>query len=825
MDQEIPLRELKARVQELEHLERNYRLIIENATDMISIHDAEGVYQYASSASVTLMGRSPEELIGRDVYDFIHPDDLGAVQESHRKIISADVIYTVSFRLRHKEGHYVWVESISKTIRHIHSNQIEEIIVTTRDISDRKKSQEENESQNRLIGTLLDNLQVGIFMAEAPSGKPLLVNRRAMELLGRGIMNGADKSTLAEVYQAYKYKTGEVYPEAELPIVRALNGKRHSIDDMMVVKPTQEKIFLEVFGSPVRDKDGNVIAGLVSFSDITKRKLAEEALENRILALTQPLEGNERISFEEMFNLEEIQKLQDDFARATGVASIITQTDGTPITKPSNFCRLCKDIIRKTQKGLANCFHSDAVIGRYNPEGPIISPCMSGGLWDAGAGITVGGRHVANWLIGQVRDDTQSPEMMRRYAREIGADETIVVEAFEEVPSMSREQFSLVSKALFTLARQLSDKAYQNVQQARFITQLKQAEQEKARMDEQFFQIQKMESIGRLAGGVAHDFNNMLSIILGHTEMALDQVENFDPLFAGLKEIQAAAERSASLTRQLLAFARKQTVSPKILDLNQVLEGMLSMLHRLIGEDIDLEWIPGSGLWPVKVDSSQLDQVLANLCVNSRDAINGIGKVTIETGNITFDEVYCCRHRGFIPGDYAMIAVSDTGYGINKENMEHLFEPFFTTKGIGRGTGLGLATVYGIVKQNRGFVNVYSEPKEGTTFRIYFPRHMEKPLPLYREDRDKSPAAGNETVLLVEDEPAILQMTTLMLNRLGYTVLAAARPSKAIQLAKTYEKTIHLLITDVVMPEMNGKELGKKILEIYQDLKCLYMYV
>jgi len=346
---------------------------------------------------------------------------------------------------------------------------------------------------------------------------------------------------------------------------------------------------------------------------------------------------------------------------------------------------------------------------------------------------------------------------------------------------------------------------------------------EQKRMQEQLNQAQKMESVGRLAGGVAHDFNNMLGIILGYAEMALDQVEPSEPLHANLQEIRKAANRSADLTRQLLAFACKQTVSPKVLDLNETIENMLKMLRRLIGEDIDLVWLPGKNLWPVKLDPSQIDQILANLCVNARDALRGVGKVTIETCTLSFDAANCADHLGFVPGDYVTFALSDNGCGMDKKILDNIFEPFFTTKDVGQGSGLGLATVYGIVKQNNGFINVYSESGRGTTFKIYLPRHMET------EGREQTTvsagaaAAGHETILLVEDEKAILTMTSMMLERLGYSVLTAAAPSQAIRISRSYSSRIDLLMTDVVMPEMSGRDLAEKLLYLNPDLKCLYM--
>ena len=355
------------------------------------------------------------------------------------------------------------------------------------------------------------------------------------------------------------------------------------------------------------------------------------------------------------------------------------------------------------------------------------------------------------------------------------------------------------------------------------ITEKKRAEEEQKRIKEQLQQAQKLESIGRLAGGVAHDFNNMLSIILGNTEMILDDLDSSNPVISYLHEIHKAAERSTNLTRQLLAFARKQTISPKVLDLNETIEGMLKMLRRLIGENIDLVWLPKINLWPIRLDPSQGDQILANLCVNAKDSIKNVGKVTIETDNVSFDNDYCCEHDGFKPGDYVMTALSDNGCGMDKEILDNLFEPFFTTKGVGEGTGLGLATVYGIVKQNSGFINVYSEPDKGTTFRIYFPRYGENILPKQMPNAKKADASGCETILLVEDEEAILSMTKMMLERLGYSVIVSSNPMEALKTGKSHAKQIHLLITDVVMPGMNGRELSKEMYKHFPDLKCLFM--
>jgi PAS domain S-box-containing protein len=356
----------------------------------------------------------------------------------------------------------------------------------------------------------------------------------------------------------------------------------------------------------------------------------------------------------------------------------------------------------------------------------------------------------------------------------------------------------------------------------RDITERKRAEEEKARLETQLQQAQKMESVGRLAGGVAHDFNNMLGVILGHAELALERMDPAQPLYDDLTEIQMAASRSADLTRQLLAFARRQTIAPTVLDLNATVERTLALLRRLIGEAIDLVWRPGSNAWNVKLDPSQLDQILANLCVNARDAIAGVGKVTIETENATLDDAYCAGHLGFVPGEYVRLTVSDDGCGMDKDTQARLFEPFFTTKPMGHGTGLGLSTVYGIVKQNRGFINVYSEPGVGSTFTIYLPRHGDGGGSVQLLRTADAASRGQETVLVVEDDVAVLQVTARMIGGHGYTVLSASTPGEALRLATEHAGAIQLLVTDVVMPGMNGRDLARDLLSRCPGMKVLF---
>lgn len=349
------------------------------------------------------------------------------------------------------------------------------------------------------------------------------------------------------------------------------------------------------------------------------------------------------------------------------------------------------------------------------------------------------------------------------------------------------------------------------------------AEADREKLEVQLRQAQKMDAVGRLAGGVAHDFNNMLGVILGFTDMAIESLPEEHPAVRELRQVQTAARHSADLTRQLLAFARKQTIVPEVLQLNDIVSSILKMLGRLIGEDIEIVWKPGKDLWNVRMDPNQIDQILANLAVNARDAIQGVGRLVIETERVRLDTEYCDQHPGFAPGDFAMISVSDNGCGMTKEVQAQIFEPFFTTKPLGSGTGLGLSTVYGIVKQNDGFISVYSEPGQGTTFQIYLPCFTWPGELASAPQKAIGPHGGVETVLLVEDEVGLLELGRRLLERLGYVVIAANGPIQALSAAEDFSDRIDLLITDVIMPEMNGRDLSLRLKALRPELKFLFM--
>ncbi|HEV2401769.1 MAG TPA: ATP-binding protein [Candidatus Sulfotelmatobacter sp.] len=349
---------------------------------------------------------------------------------------------------------------------------------------------------------------------------------------------------------------------------------------------------------------------------------------------------------------------------------------------------------------------------------------------------------------------------------------------------------------------------------------------ERRALEQQLRQSQKMEAVGRLAGGIAHDFNNLLMVISGYSEFLLERLGGEPHLRGPAQEIASAAERASSLTRQLLAFSRKQMLAPRIVNLNDIATENLKMLTRMIGEDIDLVMTPGRDLWSVRADAGQIEQVIMNLAVNARDAMPSGGKLTIETSNVTLDEEYARQLAPLRPGDYVMISISDTGAGMDSETQSKIFEPFFTTKGP-KGTGLGLSTVYGIVKQSGGYIWVYSEVSRGTTFKIYLPRvpSVEEPIAQFaaRPAQFQRVEPGHETILLVEDEANLRYLARQYLEKQGYKVIEAADGAVAMQIAVAHDSTIHLLLTDVIMPGMNGRELAQRIVEIRPNVKVLYM--
>ncbi|HEY3283141.1 MAG TPA: ATP-binding protein [Armatimonadota bacterium] len=358
---------------------------------------------------------------------------------------------------------------------------------------------------------------------------------------------------------------------------------------------------------------------------------------------------------------------------------------------------------------------------------------------------------------------------------------------------------------------------------ARDLTERRRELAERTRLQEQLRQAQKMEAIGRLAGGVAHDFNNLLTAIAGYADLALSRMEESSPSARHLGEIRKATDRAAALTRQLLTFSRKQVETPQTLDLNNVVLDMDRMLRRLLGEDVELTTHLADALYTIRADPSQMEQVLLNLAVNARDAMPQGGKLTLETVSVDLDETYARQHTGITPGPHVMLAISDTGCGMDEEVLSHIFEPFFTTKAKGKGTGLGLSTVYGIVQQSGGGVWVYSEVGKGTTFRVYLPAVSGAPSAVMASSQVPTPPRGTERLLIVEDDEAVRALLSHILGTSGYTVLVASQGTEALELFRAESEHIDLVITDVIMPGMNGRELAARLQEIRPATKVLFV--
>ncbi|OYD13658.1 hypothetical protein CH333_10590 [candidate division WOR-3 bacterium JGI_Cruoil_03_44_89] len=496
-------------------------------------------------------------------------------------------------------------------------------------------------------------------------------------------------------------------------------------------------------------------------SSETRREGLEEVLEHRLIALTQPVGKVGELKLTDIIDLKILQELQDGFAEAHNVASIVFELDGVPITKPGNFSEFCR-LIRSTPKGAQNCQKSDAELARECASGsPSIAHCAAfekimGGV----VPIIVGGRHIANWGIGQGVTDKLDEDKVRQYAREIEVDEEKLVAASKELRVMPREQFERFVYFLDVMARHISLLGMQNLQQARCntkrkhmkealqrakdkleievekrtselrianeqlrkeIRERKRAEEEKEKIRAQFYQAQKIEAIGRLAGGIAHNFNNLLTTIQGYADLSKRKVDENDPLYKYLSHIHGATVRGTDLTRQLLLFSRRHPMEFASLDINRTIEYLLKMLGSLISESITVYVDLQPDLWTVRGDKGSIEQVVMNLALNARDAMPEGGRLTIKTKNVTLkkkDSEIIPESR---PGEFICLSVADTGVGMDEEIIQHIFEPFFSTKEAGKGIGLGLSTVKGIIGQHEGWINVCSEPGKGSIFEVYLP--------------------------------------------------------------------------------------------------------
>ena len=766
----------------LRESEARYRILFEDARDGIALADAETDRLVDCNQALCLMvERDKAELVGQ-AQSILHPpeDLIEGMSHSFRQLKVDKSEHSLEDKLLSKGGRLIPVEIRATRIQ---INGRDFLLGIFRDITERKQVTEALKTSEERFRTAAENLTDVVYDWDIKEN-----------VYWYGDIDGIMGYPPGGFSRSIEGWAATLHPEDKNRVMAALESHLKGVAPFVVEyrigRRDGEWRWLSARGTALRDDRGEPYKMVGSITDITERKKAEEEIKrnyeiqaamNALLKLSIEI-NNEKEFLDSALNLLlSLKWLSFESKGAVFLADESKKTLHLQVhrgfseellaacsTVPFGKC-LCGIAAAERTIQFADCIDGQHVthVEGMSPHGHYCVPILSG---DNVLGV------------------------INLYVRE------------GHIRDLKEIEFLMAIANVFAS-----------------VIERKRAEEKRIKLETQLRQSQKMEAIGQLAGGIAHDFNNMLSIINGYSEMILSELPPSSQNYSNIQEISKAGRRSADLTRQLLAFASKQAINPKVLDLNDTVEGMLKLLRRLIGENIKLLWEPAVNLWKVKMDPSQLDQILANLLVNTRDAISGAGKVIIKTGNAEFDEAFRAMHRDFVLKKYVVLEVGDNGSGMDKETLAHIYEPFFTTKEAGKGTGLGLATVFGIVKQNNGFINVYSELGKGTIFKIYLPPHESEDAESDGNSKKQELFTGNETVMLVEDEMALLIFARMQLERLGYAVLDADSPVKAIKLAEEYKGEIHILMTDVVMPEMSGRELKKKINIIRPGIKCLFM--
>ena len=662
------------------------------------------------------------------------------------------------------------------------------------DISERKEAEKELRKSEKRFRTLFNSHSAIQAILDPDTGKILDVNQKASDWYGWSV---------EELKQMYTRDINTLAPDAIISNLKTVPLRKQNKFTGCHRRADGSIRDVEIFRNKI-ELDGKAVIHVI-ITDITDRLRDEEELRRLTRALKATNKCNEAL----IHSNDEMELLQK-------VCNIIVETGGYRMTwvgYPEH--DKAKSISVVAEAGF---------VGDYIKNIKVSWADIPQGRGPVGMAI----RTARSSIVKNILDDPLF-EIWRMEATRHGYASllTLPLKAESEVfglLAIYSAKPNAFDEEETTLLTSLADNLANGITMLRVHKTQVQLEEEREKLQAQLLHSQKMEMVGQLAGGIAHDFNNMLGVILGYAEMALNEKNLSQAIHTDLEAIQRAATRSADLTKQLLAFARKQIAMPIILDLNSTIEGMLSMLRRLIGENISLDWIPTAEQTRVKIDPSQLDQILANLCVNSRDAITGNGRITIKTSRLSLNREDCqSGHPSTIPGEYITLAVTDNGSGIEKKYHSHIFEPFFTTKETGKGTGLGLSTVYGIVKQNKGSITFESVRGKGTTIKINLPVHKANTDKIEDEPSQPITLQNKKTVLLCEDQPDILNVCQRILEQQGYLVIPAATPQEALHIASKHKGVVDLLLTDVVMPEMNGSQLADKIQSICPAVKTLFM--
>jgi PAS domain S-box-containing protein len=853
-------------------------MLFRDSSHFIGVLDTNGRVRYANPFACKFVGCQSEAVIGQQIEDA--PWWRHSARERERLRVAMDTArhgHVARFQTTHVAATEL-LHAIDCELRPLYDQDEmpQGILLEATDIGPLLQAEGTVETTKRLLDVVIDVTPIALVIASSAANQVEYLNRAAEDLLGTSLSaqgsGGRPVDVIRDQDWTELYADGSPIPIEERPLVRALRGEATGPLECRLKRKDGAVRWVLVSGTTISDERRGVIVGVVSFWDVTEQKEASERYERSERMLAAIFRATP-----EMLVVSRVENgcflhVNDAFTNRTGFErdEIIGRTSLDIGLWPS---------LELRQSTLQRINASGEIRSQEaqlcHKSGHLIDVLMSGAIF------VVDGEHLIVWVISDIGEYKRAQEAIlrteERFQRLVeNSNDVIVVtdesgkvlsavgplttligysveelvpgrfaqllhpEDLETTRQAVREilEFSGGSRrvevrlqrpsgeyiALEAVGRNLLDdpNIHGVVWNIREITERKQAEAERARLHEQLQHAMKMEAVGRLAGGVAHDFNNLLTVISGNLELAKEGIDPLSPLGQTLREVTRAADSAANLTRQLLAFSRRQVLEPKNVDLRDLVENLRKMLSRLVGEDVILEVEHQAAFGTVKIDPSQFEQVLVNLVVNARDAMPGGGRLSIGTHNVVLDATDCRKHDGLQPGAYVLLSVRDTGVGMDADVKLRLFEPFFTTKARGRGTGLGLAMIFGAVKQARGAIEVESELGRGTTVKIYLPRVDEPAISPSLRSSPLAVAMGPATILLVEDEAAVREVAETMLLRLGYRVLVASGGAEALRLAKQHEERIDILMTDIVMPEMNGRELAETLCALHTETRVLY---
>jgi two-component system cell cycle sensor histidine kinase/response regulator CckA len=848
----------------LRESEERFRLFIEHAPAALAMFDREMRYLHASHRWRTDYGLADRQLFGVSHYE-VFPEVPERWREAHRRGLAGAVLRAESDYFDRPDGSR---QLIRWEIRpwHDRTGGIGGILIFTEDITARKQAEEELsrsrqalEDKSILLESILDSMSEGLVAVDE-RGNFILWNPAAEKMVGLSANNVASEEW-SQHYGLYLPDKVTPIPPKFNPLARALQGDTGTAVIYIGHPRLPDGVFVETYASPLRDRRGVLRGGVTVLRDITERVAAEEklreyarvveGLEEMILVVDRQyryLIANraflnfrgmvadqvighfaEEVVGKEVFETQIKPKMDESFLGKVvqyeltydfpNVGPRDLAVSYFPIEGASDIehlaCvlqditarKLAEEALRKSEERFSKAF-------RNNPLAISLSREQDGRFLD-----------VNNAFLELLGYDRR--EVVGRTASEIRfwsepSDRMEMLRQLEEEERVAKRQIRYrTAKGEVREAETWAESI--EVDGQRCILGILRDVTEMQLLEAQFRQAQKMEAVGRLAGGIAHDFNNMLSVIIGYSDLTLELLATESPVTKNLLQIKKASQRAILLTRQLLAFSRKQVVFPKVLDITEVIQNTINMLRRMVSEDIDLEFRPMSPIGSIKADPGQVEQILMNLVVNARDAMPTGGRIIIEATNGELDEHYVLLHPGSRVGQYVVLAISDTGCGMDENTKSKIFEPFFTTKPAGQGTGLGLATVYGIVKQSDGHIMVYSEPGKGTTFKIYFPRVYERAESLASKHEETESPRGAEKILVVEDDNVLRELTARLLRGAGYDVIEAGDAESALKLMEDSKSNVDLLLTDVIMPGKNGAELLSQARLNHPNLHILFM--